>query len=402
MNGLGRVVIGPRTARSKLRHRLLPTVIALAAAGIIAIGLFEGRSRFVPGTAERAVQGNETIPLVTTAEAERRPMVWSLSVGGTLVARHELSIGAETSGSRIESVLVDQGDRVAKGQVLARLDTAVLQAQLRRAAGTAQEAASAAASAAADFKRADGIRGTGAISLEQVDQRRAAARSAAARLAAAEAEVGELQARIAKAELRAPADGVIVTRNAEPGAITAAGGEPLFRLIEGGLVQFDAQVPQDKLQKLTPGLEAELRIGAHGEEASIKGSIRAIAPTLDPQSRLGIVHIALPLDPRLRPGAFVQGRIVLSRAPALSTPRSAIMSQDGESFVYVIDGKHARRRIVETGAAEEGQVEIRKGLAEGEHVILSAGAFLYDGQAVRETAAGPQAPAGPPPGTEMR
>jgi HlyD family secretion protein len=176
----------------------------------------------------------------------------------------------------------------------------------------------------------------------------------------------------------------------------------LFRLIEGGLVQFDAQVPQDKLQKLTPGLEAELRIGAHGEEASIKGSIRAIAPTLDPQSRLGIVHIALPLDPRLRPGAFVQGRIVLSRAPALSTPRSAIMSQDGESFVYVIDGKHARRRIVETGAAEEGQVEIRKGLAEGEHVILSAGAFLYDGQAVRETAAGPQAPAGPPPGTEMR
>lgn len=385
------------TARSKLRHRLLLTVMPLAAAGIIAIGLLAGRARFGPGAAQHAVQGNETLPLVTTAEAERRPMVRSLSVGGTLVARHELSVGTETSGSRIASVHADEGDQVTKGQILARLDTAVLQAQLRHAVATAQDAASAASSAAADFKRADGIRGTGAISLEEVDQRRAAALSAAARLAAAQAAIGELQARIAEAELRAPADGVIVRRNAEPGAITAAGGEPLFRLIEGGLVQFDAQVPQDALQRLTPGLEAELRIGAPGQETLIKGSIRAIAPTLDPQSRLGIVHIALPLDPRLRPGVFAQGRILLSRAAALSAPRSAILSQDGESFVYVMDGNRARRRLVEIGAAEEGQVEIRKGLAEGEHVILSAGAFLHDGQAVRETAADPEAPAGQRP-----
>jgi RND family efflux transporter MFP subunit len=375
----------------------LLTIMALAAAGLVAVSLLEGRGRLVPGTAPRAVQGNDTtLPLVTTQETERRPMVRWLAVGGTLVARHELAIGSAMSGSRIDSVLVDEGDRVTKGQVLARLDTTVLQAQLRHATATAEAASSAAASAAADFKRVDGIRGTGAISLEQVDQRRAAARSAAARLAAAQAEIGELQARIAEAELRAPADGVILARTAEPGAITAAGGVPLFRLIAGGLVQFDAQVPQDALQQLAPGLEAELRIGAPGQDALIEGSVRAIAPALDPQSRLGLVHIDLPLDPRLRPGTFVQGRILLSRAQALSLPRSAIMSQDGERFVYVIEGNQARRRVVEIGAAEQGQVEIRKGLALGEHVILSAAAFLHDGQAVRET------PAGQPPGTDVR
>ncbi len=394
-DGLGRVLVGSRTAPGRLRHRLLLTIMALSAAALIGIGLLTGRGRLVPDTAPRGVQGHETVPLVTTAEAERHPMQRWLTVGGTLVARHELLIGTESPGMRIDSVLVDEGDWVAKGQILARLDTAVLQAQLRHAAAVAEDASSAAASAAADFERVDGIRGTGAISLEQVSQRRAAARSTAARLAAAEAEIGEIKARIAQGELRAPADGVIIMRSAEPGAITTA-GEPLFRLIEGGLVQFDAQVPQDALQQLTPGLEAKVRIGAPDQEALVAGRVRAIAPTLDPQSRLGIVHIDLPLDPRLRPGAFVQGRILLSRAAALSMPRSAILSQDGESFVYVVEGSHARRRIVETGATEQGEVEIRKGLAAGEHVILSAGAFLHDGQAVRET------PAGQPPETGMR
>jgi RND family efflux transporter MFP subunit len=275
--------------------------------------------------------------------------------------------------------------------VLVRLDTAVLQAQLRHAEATAQDAAASAASTGADFRRADEIRASGAVSLEQVDERRAAARSAAARLLAAQAEVGELQTRIAEAELRAPADGVVVARNAEPGAITAAGGTPLFRLIEGGIVQCDAEVPQDALQRLAPGLDVELRIGAPGQEFLVKGRVRAIAPTVDSRSRLGIVHIALPLDPRLRPGTFVQGRILLSRTEVLSVPRSAILSRDGTSIVYVVAGGHAWPHTVEIGATEGGQVEIRKGLAAGDHVVLAAGAFLHDGQAVGEAVAGPEA-----------
>jgi HlyD family secretion protein len=408
MNEIGRALIERRADSRKLRLRVLLAIMPFAAAGVIAIGFLERRSG--PATTQLDVRGSETTPLVTTVAMERRPMVRSMGVEGTLVARHELAIGAETPGSRIEAVLADEGDRVVKGQVLVRLDTAVLQAQLRHAEAMAQAAAASAASTAADFRRADEIRGTGAVSVEQVDERRAAARSAAAHLVAAQAEVGELQTRIAAADLRAPADGVVVARNAEPGAITAAGDAPLFRLIEGGLVQCDAEVPQDALQPLAPGLEVELRIGAPGQESLIKGSVRAIAPTLDPRSRLGIVHIALPLDPRLRPGAFVQGWIRLPRTEALAVPRSAILSRDGKSIVYVVDGGHAWRHTVETGAAEDDQVEIRKGLAAGDRVVLAAGAFLHDGQAVREAAAGPEASATPdtsrgpaaPAVTEMR
>jgi RND family efflux transporter MFP subunit len=385
MNEIGR--IGPRTARRSPRHRVLFVIAPFAIAGVAAIW-FVVR----PGAPVTQFRPPEAAPLVTTVAVQRRPMPRSLSVEGTLVARHELAIGTETAASRIEAVLADEGDLVVKGQVLVRLDTAVLQAQLRHAEATAEDAAASAASTAADFRRADGIRGTGAVSAEQLDGRRAAARSAAARLAAAQAEVGELRTRIAEADVHAPADGVIVARNAEPGAITPAGGAPLFRLDEGGLVEFDARVPQDALQALAPGLTVELRIGAPGEETPIKGRIRAIAPTLDPRSRLGVVHVRLPLNPRLRPGAFAQGRILLSRMDALSLPRSAILSRDGESFVYLIDGGQARRRVVTTGAMEAGQVEIREGLTAGDHIVLAAGAFLHDGQTVRETPADSEPP----------
>jgi HlyD family secretion protein len=369
----------------------------LVAAASIAISLITLGHH--PGDVPHAAQANGPVPLVTTTQVERRPMVRSLTVAGSLVARHELPIGAEASGGRIASVLVDEGDRVAKGQVLARLDSAVLEAQLRHAQATTRDAAAAAASTEADFRRVDGIRGTGAVSTEQVGQRRAAAASAAARLAAAQAETGELEARLGQTVLQAPADGVIAARSAEPGAIVSPGHAPFFRLVEGGLVEFDAQVPQDQLQGLAPGLKAEiglgaltwegaLRTGSTGEspagDAAITGQIRAIAPTLDPQSRLGIVHIALPFDPRLRPGAFAQGRILLSRAPALSVPLSAVLWENDKDFVYVVAGDHAQRRAVQTGAVEAGRVEIRAGLAEGDHVILSAGAFLHDGAAVRE------------------
>ncbi len=373
-----------------LRRRILLATTLLAGAAGIAIGLVALWHRPAPDDATRTAEANRVAPLVTTARVEPRPMIRSLSVAGSLVARRELPIGAEASGSRIDAVLVDEGDHVAKGQVLAQLDGTVLQAQFRHAQALVQAAASAAAAAEAEFRRVDGIRGTGAVSAEQVGQRRAAAASAAARLAAAQAETSEIQARVDEMAVRAPAAGVIVARNAEPGAIVSPGEPPLFRLIEGGLVEFDAQVPQDQLQRLAPGMAAEISLGGPenpASDATITGRIRAIAPTLDPQTRLGIVHIALPLDPRLRPGAFVQGRIVLSRSPVLSVPLSAVLWKDGGSCVYVVAGGHAQRRAVQTGATEDGRVAIRSGLAEGDHVVLSAGTFLHDGEAVRQVLA---------------
>jgi RND family efflux transporter MFP subunit len=381
-------------APGRLRRRILITATLLAAAAGIAVSLIDLRHPPSPGAASRA---NSAVSLVTTIHVERHPMIRSLTVAGSLVARHELTVGAEASGGRIDSVLVDEGDHVTKGQILARLDSAVLEAQLRHAQATAQDAAAAAVSAEADFRRVDGIRGTGAVSAEQVGQRRAAVASAAARLAAAQAATSELEARLDQTVLRAPADGLIVARAAEPGTIVSPGGAPLFRLIEGGAVEFDAQIPQDQLQGLSPGLRAEVDLGAAfgtgptgespADDTTITGRVRAVAPLVDPQGRLGIVHIALPLDPRLRPGAFVQGRILLSCTPVLSVPLSAILWENAGSFVYVVTGGHAQRRAVQTGAAEAGRVEIRAGLAEGDHVIQSAGAFLHDGVAVREVPA---------------
>ncbi|HYZ23391.1 MAG TPA: efflux RND transporter periplasmic adaptor subunit [Rhodopila sp.] len=377
------------------RRRVLLPILLLAVAGGTALGLLQLWHR-TPEAVAPAVQVSEAAPLVTTARVEPRPMTRSLSVAGSLAALHDVPIGVETSGSRIDAVLVDAGDHVTKGQVLARLDASVLQAQLRHAQAAIQAAAAGAAVAAAAFKRVDGIRGTGAVSGEQVAQRQADAASAEAHLAEAQAQASEIQARLDDLMVRAPVAGVIAERHAEPGTIAAPGGSPLFRLIEGGLVQFDAQVPEDQLQRLAPGMPVEISLGGPDDvtgDTTITGHIRAIAPTIDPQTRLGLVHIALPVDARLRPGAFVQGRIVLSRSQALSVPLSAVLWQGGSRFVYAVTKGHAQRRPVQIAATQDGWVEVRQGLDAGESVVLTAGAFMHDGEAVRQAPAARTSPA---------
>ena len=399
---VSRPVVSGRTITAARRRVLLPGALLPAAllvvAGGVALGLVQPWHRTPQAGAPVIVQADNAAPLVTTARVQPRPMTRSLNVAGSLVALRDVPVGVEAAGSRINAVLVDVGDQVALGQVLARLNASVLQAQLRRAQASVQAADAAAAAAEAAFRRVDGIRGTGAVSGEQVGQRRADQASAKARLAEAQAEASEIQARLDDLVVRAPVAGVITARHAEPGAIVASGGPPLFRLIEGGLVEFDAQVPEDQIQRLAPGMPAEIGLGGPDDaagHATITGHVRAVAPTVDPQTRLGVVHVALPVDARLRPGAFAQGRIVLSRSPVLSVPLSAVQWQDGSSFVFVVTEGRARRRPVQTGAIQDGRAEIREGLAEGDSVVLTAGAFLHDGEAVRQVPAAPSSSVGP-------
>ncbi len=377
---------GLQRGKRSLRPVLLVVVLSIVAGGV-AVGLLQPRSHRAETVPP---QSRDAAPLVTTARVEPQPTTLSLDVAGSLVARHEVPVDVAASGSRIDAVLAKVGDHVAKGQVLARLDTSVLQAELRHAQAAAEAAAAAATAAEAAFRRVDGIRGTGAVSAEQVGQRRADAASAEAQLAEARAATDEIAARLDELVVRAPVAGVVAARHAEPGAVAATGGTPLFELIEGGVVDFDAQVPQEQLARLAPGLPVEVNLGSPDDAAAatIAGHIRSIAPTLDPRTRLGVVHVALPDDPRLRSGAFVQGRIVLSHAAMLPVPLSAVQWQDGRGFVDVVADGHAQRRTVQTGAVQGGRVAIRSGLAAGDAVVLSAGAFLHNGEAVRQARVG--------------
>ncbi|MDX2102982.1 MAG: efflux RND transporter periplasmic adaptor subunit [Alphaproteobacteria bacterium] len=348
----------------------------------------------------------DTSLLVRTATIEARLAARELLLTGSLVAREEVMVAPELPGLRYIAVPVEEGDRVEAGQVLARLDTAVLrtqlaqvEAQLERARaailqGEAQlrEATALAREADANFRRADAIRASGAVSVEQLDQRRAQAAAATARVAAAEqgtqlaradraaaeAQRQELITRIAKAELTAPTAGIVLRRSARLGA--ASDGEAAFVILRDGLIELDAEVSETTLASLVPGMPVRVVVAG---ATTVLGSIRLVAPTVDSVARQGRVRVALAAEPSLKPGMFARGTVDLAALPALLVPESALRFEGPNSFVYRLDGEHARRVPVITGIRRGGLVEVRGAIEAGERVVLGAGAFLRDGDRVR-------------------
>lgn len=327
---------------------------------------------------------------VTLVAAARRDLVQLLPVTGQLVARREVPVASRAAGLSVMQVLVEEGDSVDAGQPLVLLDASVLMAQHARARAALAEAEANAREAQLALRRIETIRGSGAVSAELLDQRRAQAAVAAARVAAAQAELGEVAVRVEQATLRAPVAGRVLRREVQVGAVVQSDGQPLLRLAADDAIEFEARVPDHALPGLSPGLPVEVRVG---DGPPLAGAVRAVAPRVDPQTRLGLVQVALPPDPVLRPGAFATGTLRLAQArDALVVPTAAVVTGVAGSAVAVVgDDRIARRRAVATGIRADGLVEVREGLREGERVVARAVGLLRDGEAVAIAAAAREA-----------
>ena len=186
--------------------------------------------------------------------------------------------------------------------------------------------------------------------------------------------------RIGFATLRAPDDGVISARLAQPGQVVTAGAE-LLRMIRDGRLEWRAELPEAELIRVTPGLPVEVR-GADG--GVVAGTVRAVSPALDATSRTGTVYADLPDAGSLRAGMFAAGDVLLDAAPALTVPDQALVERDGYRHVFVVgDGDVVAQRRVETGARQDGVVEIRSGIGPADRVVVNGAAFLAEGDRVR-------------------
>jgi RND family efflux transporter MFP subunit len=151
--------------------------------------------------------------------------------------------------------------------------------------------------------------------------------------------------------------------------------------VRGGRLELEAEVPETELVRIREGQPATVSADGAGEVAA---TVRAVAPSIDARTRLGIVHLALPADSGFRPGMFARAEIALGDAPALVVPQAAVVWRDGKAGSFVIDAEgNARFRGVETGARFGSEVEIRGGLTAGERVALEGAGFLEDGDRVR-------------------
>ncbi len=327
---------------------------------------------------------------VTVARTEQRTVPRVLVANGNIAAWQEAVVGSEANGLRLAEVRVNVGDAVRRGQVLAVFAAETVQADLAQLRAGVAEAEATAAAAAADAQRARTLQQTGALSAQQIAQYLTAEQTARARLEAVRASTRVAELRLGQTQVLAPDAGVISARSATVGAVLPAGQE-LFRLIRQGRLEWRAEVPAADLAQVKIG--QAVRIRPAGGEQEVGGTVRMIAPTVDPATRNGLVYVDLVGERgAARAGMFARGELQIGQATAATLPQSAVQLRDGFASVFVVgaDDKVTQRKVV-AGRRLADRIEIASGLSEGDRVVASGGAFLADGDRVRVVEAAPAA-----------
>lgn len=359
------------------------------------------------GNADGAQQV-QNLPAIVVTAAEQRTLVDRVIATGTIQAVEEVYVTPLVEGLSIRTLEADVGDRVAADGTLATLnDDALLlqksqtEASLAKArAGLEQikaqlvEAKANADEAVRARDRAQRLVKSGSQSQAGADQAIAAADAALARVNSAEqavavaeadinvaqSQIGDIDLRLARTAVKSPVAGIVSARTAKIGAIASGSASPLFTVIRDGAIELKADVSEDTILKLKPGLKAKVSLA--GGAATLTGTIRLVEPTLDPQSRLGRVYIGFDEPERARAGMFASADIVVEEKQGIVLPLSAVTTADGKTVARKVENGVVRLVPVETGIQDGQGIEIISGLAAGDEVVAKAGAYVRDGDRI--------------------
>ena len=339
-------------------------------------------------------QGGPTRVGVATVDkvqiADTRPVI------GQLVAAVEAKIATRTAGI-VDAVAVEIGEVVAKDQVIATLDrgqldlersTAVAEVEVAKAGLTVAEAE--AKRAQLGFERQAALRSSGAFSrsrFEDLEQDAARARGALGRARAqlqqAQAKLAEVDYRLRHAEIRAPFHGVVIARQAQPGAYTPVGSQ-VVTLLDTDRLEIEADVPVELIAGLAPGVQIP---AVFSDNSKLKATVRAVVPVQDVSTRTRPVRFSLDLA-NLERSLLARGKSVTLQVPA-SAPRSALavpkdaLVQNGTGWmVYAVVEGQAQPRPVDLGQPVAERIEITRGLSEGDVVVVRGNERLRPGQKV--------------------
>ncbi|TIX51670.1 efflux RND transporter periplasmic adaptor subunit [Alteraurantiacibacter aquimixticola] len=353
-------------ASSHRRRWLLP---ALAAALALAIAAY---SYFSSGEGDQPASDTSRPSLtVTTAVPERQTWPVTLSASGVIAPWQEASIGTQIGSYQLVEVRVNVGDHVRRGQVLARLNPALLQAEEAQLLASHQQAV-------ANDQRARGLKEVGGISEQE-----ALAYETEVRTTRAMLEAKRLELRYTS--IRAPDHGVISARTATLGAVVPP-GEELFRMIRQNRLEWRGEFTAEQLGSIVRGQAIDLELPDGG---SASATVRQIAPSMDAQSRLAIVFADISPGNRAQSGMYVTGIVSTGEAAALAVPAECIILRDGRNYVALVSGgdaetaHHITLREVRTGRRQGGRIEILTGLAGNERLARRGAAFLNDGDVVQ-------------------
>lgn len=383
--------------KDKRRKKIL-TMLGLGIAAVIAVLFIASRlggDNNIEAARTSDAQAVSVVPVQTqTFETE-------ILLNGEARPVRDIQVAAPATGVRILQILVDEGDVVRQGQAMARLDTALSDAQTRAAQASVAEAESATVRARGEYERAESIRDSGALSAETIEQRRAAASAADARLAAARAQLAEVNARLGGGYVRAPASGLVIDRTAELGR--SVDGQVLFRIAADNRLEVSAQVAEADSLALSEGQSATFSLV---DGSTVTGTLRRLPASIDPRTRTGEALFALPQGTRVRAGMYLRGHAALPPRDVIAIPQSSILYESGQAYVYIVAneatavpepesterrrGEEAheptyavRRQNIQLGGRDGELVEVVSGLEAGERIVGSGAAFLQAGESVR-------------------
>jgi HlyD family secretion protein len=391
---------------------------AITAVAVIAVAAAAAayKIKHSPGAAEALKSSKsasdmaqiDAAPIITVVKATVADFRETVLVSGSLVAREEILVAPEIEGLRVVELFADEGSTVRKGQVLARLVSEQLDAQMaqndasmaRNVAAIAQakstivQAEARSKEAKAQLERAEPLKKSGYLSGSTFDARESAASTAASQVIAAqdglksaeadkaqvEAQRRELNWKRSNTEVKAPADGVVSHRNGRIGAMATAAGEPMFRIIANSEVELDAEVVETDLVKVKDG--QKVRVTAAGSD-DVQGAVRLVSPEVDKTTRLGRVRVFLGSRPDLKIGAFARGTIETKQSHGIGLPATAVNYGPEGAHVQLVKNDIIERRAVKTGLAEGKLVEIVDGISADDVVVARAGTFLREGDKIR-------------------
>jgi HlyD family secretion protein len=373
------VVLDEETrARRRKRRWMIIAFLVLLAAAIAAFFLMRGEGAAPPPAAD----SSRSLPAVTVIVPGRQQVVTIISATGSLAARRDLPVGVPGEGGQISRVLVEPGDWVRAGQVLAVIDRSVQAQEAAQLAAQIQVQRADLALAQSELDRSLALVDRGFVSQADIQRKTATRDAAAARVRVAEAQLGATRARIGRLDIRAPAAGLVLDRRVEAGQVVGPGTGALFRIAQGGEMELLARLPQSDMARIRVGVPVQ--VTPVGSATSFQGSVWQMSPVIDPQTRQGEARISVPYNRELRPGGFASAEIRAGAQDAPLLPESAVQSDDAGNFVYLVDQNDTVvRRGVRIGEVNDQGVAVVEGLQGSERVVLMAGAFLNPGQRVR-------------------
>jgi HlyD family secretion protein len=379
----GAVVEDVLARRRQRRALIIGGLVALAVliAAFFMFGSASEEKAAAPAPQAAAKGKGGAAPRVTVVVPGRQQVARTVTANGSLAARVDMPVGVAGEGGQVVSVLVQPGQWVGAGQTLAVIERSVQSQQAQQLAAQIEVARADARLAQQELDRAQALVGRGFVSKADVERRIATRDAANARVKVAQATLNETRARIGRLDIRAPAAGLILERNVEPGQVVGAGSGALFRMARGGEMELRAQLAEADLANVRVGMPAT--VTPVGSQTSYSGQVWQVAPVIDPQSRLGVARIAVPYSAGIRPGGFATAQLALGATDAPMLPQSAVLSDARGNYVYVVNGRQeVERRPIQVGTITSEGVVIRQGLSGNERVVLSAGAFLNPGQKV--------------------